>query len=162
MVMQRPERTSNSQPWSGHVTMSPSTKPSERLPSWCGQRLPKAKISSPRRKSATSSPSTLTRAICPDGNADSSSTLTRGMRRGSALPAVGLVQHLHDMPDLDGRARGTKPLDDLDDAAGIGGDDDLGAGLPDVRDLPPLQSLRHLRLNEVVRPCGSAAPIGLG
>src|SRR5262245_57848387 len=160
MVMHRPERTSNSQPWSGHVTMSPSTKPSERLPSWCGHRLPNAKISSPRRKSKTSSPSTLTSEIWPVGNAERSSTLTRAMNL-SALAAVGLVQHLDDVLDLDGRARRAKPLDDLDDAAGIGGDDGLGAGLPNMRDLPPLQPLRHLRLHEVVRPGGSAAPIGL-
>jgi len=31
-VMHAPERRSNSQPWSGQMTMSPSTMPSQRLP----------------------------------------------------------------------------------------------------------------------------------
>src|SRR5262245_26649969 len=158
--MHRPERTSNSQPWSGHVTMSPSTKPSDKLPSWCGHRLPKAKISLSRRKSTMSSPFTLTSEIWPDGNADNSSTLTRAMD-GSALAAVCLVQHLDEVPDLNRHTRLTKPLDDLDDAAGIGGNDGLSARLPNVRDLPPLQPLRHLWLHEVVRSGGSTAPIGL-
>src|SRR5262245_50525438 len=113
MVLHRPERTPNCQPWSGHVTMSTSTKPPDKMPSWCGHRFPKAKIRWPRRKSTTSSPSMLTSAIWPDGNADNSSTLPRAMD-GSALAAVRLAQHLDEVPDLDRHARLTKPLDDLD------------------------------------------------
>src|SRR5207249_4685838 len=75
---------------------------------------------------------------------------------------VGLVEELDDVEDLDGRARGAESLGDLDDAAGVRGDDGLGPRLPDMSDLPLLQTLRHLGLDEVIGPGRAAAPVGLG
>src|SRR3989337_2469531 len=80
IVMQAPERRSNSQPWSGQVTMSPSTRPSQRLPPLWAHSLPMAKISSPRRKSATSRPSATTSSTPPSGSAARSRTLVRFIR----------------------------------------------------------------------------------
>src|SRR5215831_429377 len=94
--MQAPERRSNSQPWSGHVTMSPSTAPSQRLPPVCAHSLPMARISSPRRNSATSRPFTTTSSTAPSGRAARSRTFTRGIvLLGSSV--------------LQGGARGQRP-----------------------------------------------------
>ena len=59
---------------------------------------------------------------------------------------VGLVEELDEVEHLDGRARGLEPLDDLDDAAGIGRDDGRRPRLADVRHLALLEPPRHLGL----------------
>src|ERR1700730_15405100 len=135
--MQAPERMSNSQPWSGQTTISPSTQPSHRLPPWCGHSLSMARISSPRRNTATSRPFTVPGTPFPGGRSARSSTLTRatGCRRlpgpGRAawarrLRVIGLVQELDDVKYLDRRALGPEALGDLDDAAGVGGHHRVG------------------------------------
>src|SRR5262249_11140950 len=130
--MQAPERMSNSQPWTGQITMSPSTQPSQRLAPWCGQSLPMASTSSPRRERATSCPFTVTRAPLPAASSDASMAFTRGMRADAPSPCplplrgrgrrVGLVEELDEVEHLDGRALRREALRDLDDAARVGGD----------------------------------------
>src|SRR5262249_50702672 len=71
--------------------MSPSTAPSQRLPPVCAHSLPMARISSPRRNSATSRPFTTTSSTAPSARAATSRTFTRGIAR------------------LRGGARGTRP-----------------------------------------------------
>src|SRR5262249_59234078 len=88
-VMQAPERRSNSQPCSGHVTMSPSTKPSQRLPPWWVHAFPMASTSSPRRKSATSTPSTVANPVAPGASSARSSTRTRGTSGGGGPSPAG-------------------------------------------------------------------------
>src|SRR5882672_409164 len=165
MVMHTPERRSNSQPCSGQVTMSPSMRPSQRLPPLWAHSLPMAKISSPRLKTATSIPRTTTSSTPPGGSAARSSTRVRdiapspgplprwgrGLRFGDLRMrggGVGLVENFGQVEDLDGRALGGQALGDLDDAAGIGGDDGLGTRGADVGDLARLQALRHLGLGQ--------------
>src|SRR6266850_8482498 len=202
MVMHTPERRSNSQPCSGQVTMSPSMRPSQRLPPLWAHSLPMAKISSPRLKSATSIPRTTTSSTLPGGSAARSKTRVRDISpspcplpywgRGFRLngtPAfciplprwgrirlkrtrticirvrgglIRLVEDFDQVEDLDRCALGGQALGDLDDAAGIGGDDGLGARGANVGDLARLQALRHLGLGQVVRPGRAAAPISLG
>src|SRR6266702_6958405 len=183
MVMHTPERRSNSQPCSGQVTMSPSTRPSHRLPPLWAHSLPRAKISSPRLKSATSIPRTTTSSTPPGGSAVRSRTRVRviapspcprprwGRGFGSAARAfcirarggrVGIVEDFGEVKDLDGCALGGQALGDLDDATRIGGDDGLGACGADIGDLARLEALRHLGLGQVVRPGRAAAPISLG
>src|SRR6266536_2194526 len=138
MVMHAPERRSNSQPWSGHVTISPSTRPSQRLPPLCAHSLPMAKISSPRRKRATSKPFTTTNSTAPAGRDARAKAFARGICSPSPSPlplrgggihipsplggggrvrgdvrrvAIGLVEQFSDVQYLDGRSRGFEALD---------------------------------------------------
>src|SRR5439155_10638495 len=188
MVMHTPERRSNSQPCSGQVTMSPSTRPSQRLPPLWAHSLPMAKISSPRLKSATSIPRTTTSSTPPGGSAARSRTRVRviapspcslprwgrgfgSLARAFCIPLpsgerarvrggrVGLVEDFGEVEDLDGCALGGQALGDLDDATRIGGDDGLGARGAEIGDLARLEALRHLGLGQVVRPGRAAAPI---
>src|SRR5688572_20831370 len=173
--MHAPERRSNSQPWRGHVTMSPSTQPSQRAPPWWGHSLPMARISSPRRKSTTSSRPTATRCSLPFGTADSAATFCFAIRnvlsgaatgRAFGRPArrrlrVRLVEDLHDVLDLDAGAARAEALRDLDDATRVRGDHRLSAGGDDVGDLPLLKARGHLRLRQVVGAGGATAPVGL-
>src|SRR6058998_3295109 len=168
--------------------MSPSTRPSQRLPPLWAHSLPRAKISSPRRKSATSRPFTIASSTPPSGRDARAKAFTRGIcspspcplplrGRGKFIPSplwgegrvrgggllrilIGLVENLRDVQNLDRRARGLEALSDLDDAPGIGSDHGLGARPADMSNLPLLELARHLGLRQVVRPCRAAAPVG--
>jgi hypothetical protein len=59
---------------------------------------------------------------------------------------IRLIKKLSDMKNLDRRSRGLEPLDDLDDAPGIGGDHRLGTRGPYMRHLALLELPRHLGL----------------
>src|SRR4030095_12855191 len=113
-----------------------------------------ARISSPRRRTATSWPFTLASTPLPGVTTATGIALTRTL-----FPSVCLVEDLHDVEHLDRRALGREPLGDLDDAAGIGGADRVGPGGPHVGDLSLLQARGHLRLREVVGAGGAAAPV---
>src|SRR3989442_4990140 len=92
-------------------------------------------------------------------------------RRGSVRPRVaassrrGAVRAV-EQPDEGGhppnRPLGGEPGLDLEDAAGVGGDDRVGAGREDVTHLPLQEARRHLGLREVVDARRPAAPVGLG
>ena len=69
---------------------------------------------------------------------------------------IGDVKHLH------ARASMLKTGAKLQDAAGIGGDDDLRAGFQDVFDLAPLQPPGHLRFGQIVTARAAATDIRLG
>src|SRR5213594_2917567 len=150
--------------------MSPSTRPSQRLPPLWAHSLPRAKISSPRRKSATSRPFTIASSTPPSGRDARAKAFTRGIcspspcplplrGRGKFIPSplwgegrvrgggllrilIGLVENLRDVQNLDRRARG------------------LEARPADMSNLPLLELARHLGLRQVVRPCRAAAPVG--
>src|SRR5262245_62203522 len=113
-----------------------------------------ARISSPRRKTATSWPFTLASTPLPGITAATGIAFTRTL-----FPSVCLVEDLNDVQHLDRRALGREPLGDLDDAAGVGGDDRVGAGGAHVGDLSLLQARGQLRLGEVVGTGGGTAPV---
>src|SRR5262245_5267174 len=113
-----------------------------------------ARISSPRRKTATSWPFTLASTPWPGITAATGIAFTRTL-----FPSVCLVEVLNDVQRLDRRALGREPLGDLDDAAGVGGDDRVGPGGAHVGDLSLLQARGHVRLGEVVGAGGATAPV---
>src|SRR6187455_717681 len=98
-----------------------------------------ARSSSPRRKTATSRPSTLASTPLPDVTAATGIAFTRTL-----IASVGLVEDLDDVEHLHRRALRREPLGDLDDAARIGGDHRVGPGGLHVGDLPLLQARGHL------------------
>src|SRR5712691_10833404 len=99
MVIQTPERRSNSQPCNGHVTISPSTRPSQRLPPLWAHSLPMAKISSPRLKIATSIPRTTRSSTPPGGRAARSRTRVRVIAPSFTQPSSrGFAAHLEPRP----------------------------------------------------------------
>src|SRR5712692_11403468 len=101
MVIQTPERRSNSQPCNGHVTISPSTRPSQRLPPLWAHSLPMAKNSSPRLKSATSIPRTTRSSTPPGGKAARSKTRVRDISPSPCpLPQWGRGILLNAVPAL--------------------------------------------------------------
>ena len=66
------------------------------------------------------------------------------------------------MEHLNARACFLKAGAKLQDAAGIGGDNDLRAGFQDVFDLSLLQPPGHFRLGQIVTARAAAADIRLG
>src|SRR2546426_1078574 len=76
--------------------------------------------------------------------------------------AVRAVEQLDEVEHPRSRPLGGEPGLDLEDAAGVGGDDRVGAGREDVTHLPLQEARRHLGLREVVDARRPAAPIGLG
>ena len=76
-------------------------------------------------------------------------------------PAVGPVEQVDRVGDLDRAAALLDLAGDLEDAADVAGGDDLGAGGRDVVHLAAAEPLRHLGLGEVVGPRRAAADLAL-
>ena len=72
------------------------------------------------------------------------------------LAAIAQIQQVHRVYDRQALTLLASLAEDLQQAAGIGGDDDIGARTEDVLQLASAQSAGHFRFGEVVSP-GSAA-----
>src|SRR5438045_198631 len=82
----------------------------------------------------------------------------RSGRLRSAQAGAGIVQKPHQMHHWDLRARGAQPRRDLEDAARVGRDDEVGARGEDRRDLLALQLGRDVRMRQVVDARAAATP----
>src|SRR4051812_11633606 len=72
--------------------------------------------------------------------------------------AVSLRQKRDGMDDAHWQVRFLRAIEDLEQAAGVGGGDDICTGTPNVLQLALQKVIRHLRLDEIVDPGASAAP----
>src|SRR5438105_10589690 len=110
---------------------------------------------SPTRTSTTDSGSPTRRAMAATAVAEA-----RSATAASSAGAVRLVQEIEQMHDPRTRSRTAKAGLDLHETAGIGRDDDVGAGFLYVGDLALEQRAGELRLGHVVGAGASAAPVG--
>src|SRR5437762_225869 len=90
--------------------------------------------------------------------------LCRPRRSGPRSAQAGgrIVQKAHQMHHRHVRAGLAEPGCDLEDAAWVGGDDEVGARLEDRRDLLPLELLGDLGMREVVDAGAPAAALRIG